>query len=82
MKSVRYYIAVVAILLTSALFLMAQSDQKELVIAQMNSCVNTLTNIINNQSMAVLEHESDQLLNNLTVKHMVGLDDIAQFEAI
>lgn len=82
MKSVRYYIAVVAILLTSALSLMAQSDQKELVIAQMNSCVNTLTNIINNQSMAVLEHESDQLLNNLTVKHMVGLDDIAQFEAI
>ena len=79
MKSVRYYVAVVAILLTSALSLRAQSDQKELVIAQMNSCVNTLTNIINNHSMAVLEHESDQLLNNLTVKHMVGLDDIAQF---
>lgn len=45
----------------------------------MNSCVNTLTNIINNKSMAVLEHESDELLNNLTVKHMVGLPEIAEF---
>lgn len=57
----------------------AQQAEKELAIAQMNSCVNTLTNIINNKSMAVLEHESDQLLNNLTIQHMVGLPEIAEF---
>lgn len=51
----------------------------ELVIAQMNSCVNTLTNIINNKSMEVLEHETDQLLNNLTIQHIVELPEIADF---
>ena len=57
----------------------ANAAEKEMVIAQMNSCVNTLTNIINNQSMAVLEHESDQLLNNLTMEQIVGLYEIAEF---
>lgn len=52
---------------------------KELIIAQMNSCVNTLTNIINNKSMAVLDHETDQLLNNLTIQQLVGLPEIAEF---
>lgn len=53
--------------------------ENDVVIAQMNSCVNTLTNIINNKSMAVLEHETDQLLNNLTIQHIVGLPEIAEF---
>ena len=53
--------------------------EKEMVIAQMNSCVNTLTNIINNKSMTVLEHETDQLLNNLTIEQIVGLYEIADF---
>lgn len=56
-----------------------KSVENELVIAQMNSCVNTLTNIINNKSMSVLEHETDQLLNNLTIQHIVGLPEIAEF---
>ncbi len=49
------------------------------VIAQMNYCITTLTNIIHNKSMAVLEHESDQLLNNLTMEQMVGLYEINDF---
>ena len=53
--------------------------ENEMVIAQMNSCVNTLTNIINNKSMTVLEHETDQLLNNLTMQQLVGLPEIADF---
>lgn len=53
--------------------------ENDLVVAQMNSCVNTLTNIINNKSMSVLEHETDQLLNNLTIQHIVGLPEIAEF---
>lgn len=53
--------------------------EKEMVIAQMNSCVNTLTNIINSKSMTVLEHETDQLLNNLTIEQIVGLYEIADF---
>lgn len=36
-----------------------QNVQKENVIAQMNYCINSLTNIIHNKSMLVLEHESD-----------------------
>lgn len=53
--------------------------EKEMVIAQMNNCVNTLTNIINSKSMTVLEHETDQLLNNLTIEQIVGLYEIADF---
>ena len=57
----------------------ANAAEKEMVIAQMNSCVNILTNIINNKSMTVLEHETDQLLNNLTMEQIVGLYEIAEF---
>lgn len=56
-----------------------QSVDKDMVVAQMNSCVNTLTNIINNKSMTVLEHETDQLLNNLTMQQIVGIPEIADF---
>lgn len=49
------------------------------VITQMNYCISALTNIIENQSMTVLEHESDQIVNNLTMEHIAGLDDIKDF---
>lgn len=57
----------------------APSDQKEMVVAQMNNCVTTLTNIINNKSMTLLEHESDQLINNLGLEQIVGIPEIADF---
>lgn len=49
------------------------------VTSQMNFCISTLTNIISNKSMSVLEHESDQLVNNLTMEQIVGLPDIKDF---
>lgn len=49
------------------------------VVAQMNYCISALTNIIENKSMTVLEHESDQIVNNLTMEHIAGLDDIKDF---
>lgn len=52
---------------------------KEMVVAQMNYCINALTNIIHNKSMTVLEHESDMIINNLTMEQMIGLPDIAEF---
>lgn len=45
----------------------------ENVVAQMNYCINSLTNIVHNKSMSVLEHESDQLINNLTMQQIIGL---------
>ena len=45
----------------------------------MNYCINSLTNIIHNKSMSVLEHESDQLVNNLTMEQIVGLYEINNF---
>ncbi|NDV56564.1 hypothetical protein [Bacteroides sp. 519] len=64
--------------------ILAQSNTQsqssdENVIAQMNYCITTLTNILNNKSMVVLEHESDQIVNNLTMKQIVGLDEIKDF---
>lgn len=52
---------------------------KEMVVAQMNYCINALTNIIHNKSMTVLQHESDMIINNLTMEQMIGLPDIADF---
>ncbi len=49
------------------------------VIEQMNYCISTLTNIINNKNMLVLQHESDQLVNNLTIEPIVGIQDINDF---
>ncbi len=51
----------------------------ETVITQMNYCINTLTSIIHNKSISVLEHESDQLINNLTMEQIVGLHEIKDF---
>ena len=51
----------------------------ENVVAQMNYCINTLTSIVHNKSMSVLEHESDQLVNNLTMQQIIGLPEIRDF---
>ena len=52
---------------------------RENIIAQMNYCISTLTNIIHHKSIAVLNHESDQLINNLTIEQIVGLEEINDF---
>lgn len=51
----------------------------ENVVVQMNYCINALTNIVHNKSMSVLEHESDQLVNNLTMQQIIGLPEIRDF---
>ena len=56
-----------------------KQSNDENVVVQMNYCINTLTNIIHNKSMSVLEHESDQLLNNLTMEQIIGLYEISDF---
>lgn len=67
-----------AIIFSNASYASAQSE-KDMVIAQMNYCITTLTNIVHNKSMTVLEHESDQLLNNLTMEQIIGLYEINDF---
>lgn len=49
------------------------------VISQMNYCINAMTNIINNQSMDVLQKESDRLRNNLTITEVVDIPEIQHF---
>ena len=56
-----------------------RQPSREQVIAQMNYCINSLTGIANNRSMALLEHETDQLLNNLTMEQIVDLYDVKEF---
>ena len=51
-----------------------RNSKKDNVIVQMNYCINSLTNIIHNKSMSVLEHELDQLVNNLTMEQIIGLN--------
>lgn len=79
MTIISHRLVIFLVVLTSFFPVLGQTDQKELAIALMNNCVNTLTNIINNKSMVVLEHESDQILNNLTVKQIVGFPEISEF---
>ena len=55
------------------------TNQRELVIAQMNYCIHSLTNIIENNSINVLDHELNQLLNNLTITEVVDLEEVASF---
>ena len=57
------------------------SINKDMVIAQMNYCVTSLTNIINNKSMVVFERETDQLINNLTMEHIGDLYEVADFRS-
>ena len=61
------------------IYCLAKPSKDETVVIEMNYCINTLTNIIHNKSMAVLEHESDQLVNNLTMEQIIGLHEIKDF---
>lgn len=47
------------------------------VVEQMNYCYMALTNIINSRSMLQYQTELDQLLNNLTIESIAGIDEIA-----
>ena len=58
----------------------AQTQQeKENIIVQMNYCINSLTNIANNQSMTVLNYEADQILNNLRLTDIRGERELQNF---
>ena len=54
---------------------------KEQVVAQMNYCINSITNVVHYKSMPLLEHEIDQLLNNLTMEQVVGLYEVQSFRS-
>lgn len=77
---IRYFVVLLALLLAS-INLAGQTNvnREENVIVQMNYCINTLTNIIHNKSISVLEHEIDQLVNNLTMEQIIGLPEIRDF---
>ncbi len=59
--------------------IVSSNKQNENVISQMNYCINSLTNLIHNKSIVSLQHESDQLVNNLTMEQIIGLDEIKDF---
>lgn len=67
------------LLTTMPMCVFGQQSVKQNVITQMNYCISSLTNIINNKSMPVLEHESDQILNNLTMEQTIGVPEIIEF---
>ncbi len=77
-SNIKAFVLTLTIIFSNASYASAQSD-KDMVIAQMNYCITTLTNIVHNKSMTVLEHESDQLLNNLTIEQIIGLYEINDF---
>ena len=76
--NIKTFVLILTLIIFNASYTSAQSD-KDMVIAQMNYCITTLTNIVHNKSMTVLEHESDQLLNNLTMEQIIGLYEINDF---
>lgn len=57
------------------------SISREQVVAQMNYCINSITNVVHYKSMPLLEHEIDQLLNNLTMEQVVGLYEVQSFRS-
>ena len=77
-SNIKAFVLTLALIVSNASYVSAQSD-KDMVIAQMNYCITTLTNIVHNKSMTVLTHESDQLLNNLTMEQIIGLYEINDF---
>ena len=77
-SNIKAFVLTLVIIFSNASYTFAQSD-KDMVIAQMNYCINSLTNIINNKSIVVLDHETDQLINNLTMEHVSNLYEIADF---
>ena len=86
MKSVSLFICAFWILCTNFCYGTPSEENtskpdKELAIIQMNYCINSITNIIHNKSMTVLDHELDQIVNNLTMDQMVGIDEIQYFRS-
>lgn len=79
MYRILFLLIVNFIFVTRAYSQVAKEDIRENVVAQMNYCITSLTNIIHNKSMSVLSHESDQLVNNLTMEQIVGLYEIKDF---
>lgn len=79
----RIVVSTVAIILIALTLKAAKnislSASQENVIAQMNYCMYALTNIIYDQSMATLQHESDQIESNLKEENIVGLEHIHEF---
>lgn len=70
-------IVITIITILSVLTGMAQTPSKAMVKAQLNQALISLNNIINNQSLDVVDFELDQLLNNLTIEQLQGIDEIA-----
>jgi|GEM_PF-2831470 hypothetical protein len=60
-------------------FTQVQAMEKDIVAAQMNYCINSLTNIINANSMEELNHEIDQIVNNLSKEQIAGMPEINFF---
>lgn len=80
-KSVSLSVLYVAVLcmFSGNVFSANKNDNEENVIAQMNYCITSLTNIIHNKSISVLENESDQIVNNLTMEQITNLYEIKDF---
>ena len=53
-----------------------QNIDKEVVALQMNSCVMSLTNLNESQSLATYEKERENLINNLSKEGMAKLPEI------
>lgn len=59
--------------------LVVGASNHTLVIEQMNYNINALTRIINAPSLPTYEYEKNQLINNLTMTEIVGLEEVADF---
>ena len=77
------YLSTVIVIVMSILPLSAQTDStlKDQAIAQMNYHVLSMTRIIHDRTLQTLDYELDQLLNNLTVEHIVTLPEIKEFRS-
>lgn len=79
LKKITYALIVLSLSFTQVWGQGNSMTNDENVVAQMNYCINSLTNIVHSKSMSVLEHESDQLINNLTMQQIIGLPEIKDF---
>lgn len=70
----KYIIALVFTCLSIQVF--AQNVDKEVVAFQMNSCVMSLTNLNESQTLATYEKERETLINNLSKEGMARLPEI------
>lgn len=87
-SGIRYLISILLIFVSFSVQAETSDDisenfaiSREQVVAQMNYCINSITNVIHYKSMPLLEHEIDQLLNNLTMEQVVGLYEVQSFRS-